>query len=115
MRMRHPAAGLLVALTLALGLLTPRAAHAQRPAQVPRIGVLLYSGPEAPRVEPFGQDLREHGWIEGQNLTIAWRYADGHAERLPALAADLVRLPVDVLLTHGLTIPPVQQATHALP
>src|SRR4029453_5215056 len=115
MRMRHPAAGLLVALTLALGLLTPRAAHAQRPAQVPRIGGLLYSGPAAPPVEAFRQGLREHGWIEGQNLTIAWRYADGHAERLPALAADLVRLPVDVLVTHGLTIRPAQHATQTIP
>src|SRR5919197_5176007 len=108
MCMRHHAVGLLVVLTLVLGLLMPRAAHAQRPAQVPRIGVLLFSGPEAPAVEPFRHGLREQGWVEGQNLTVEWRYADGHAERLPALAADLVRLPVDVLVTHGLTIPPAQ-------
>src|SRR5215813_2942743 len=115
MRMRHHAVGLLAALTLFLGLLTPRAAHAQRPAPVPRIGVLLFSGPDAPAVEAFRHGLREHGWVEGQNLTIEWRYADGHAERLPALAADLVRLPVDVLVTHGLTIRPAQEATQTIP
>src|SRR4030095_16871371 len=114
MIMRHHVVGLLVALTLALGLLTPRAAHAQRPAQVPRIGVLLYSGPDAPGVAAFRQGLREHGWIEGQNLTIAWRYADGHAERLPALAADLVRLPVDARVSHSLPIRPTQHATQTI-
>ena len=46
---------------------------------------------------------------------MEWRYADGHAERLPALAADLVRLPVDVLVTHGLTIRPAQHATQTIP
>jgi hypothetical protein len=81
--MRHHVVGVLVALTLALGLLTPRAAHAQRPAQVPRIGVLLFSGPEAPAVEAFRQGLREQGWVEGQNLTIAWRYADGTPSACP--------------------------------
>ena len=63
--------------------------------------------------QPSGS--RRAGWIEGQNLTVEWRYADGHAERLPALAADLVRLPVDVLVTHGLTIRPAQHATQTIP
>jgi putative ABC transport system substrate-binding protein len=115
MRMRPHAVGLLAALTLVLGLLTPRAAHTQRPAPVPRIGVLLFSGPDAPAVEAFRHGLREHGWSEGHNLAVEWRYADGHAERLPALAADLVRLPVDVLVTHGLTIRPAQHATQTIP
>jgi putative tryptophan/tyrosine transport system substrate-binding protein len=115
MIMRHHAVGLLVALTLVLGLLTPRAAHAQRPVQVPQIGVLLFSGPDSPAVEAFRQGLREHGWREGHNLAMEWRYADGHAERLPALAADLVRLSVDVLVTHGLTIRPAQHATQTIP
>jgi ABC-type uncharacterized transport system substrate-binding protein len=113
--MRRHAVALLVALPLALGLLTPLAAHAQLSAQVPRIGVLLFSGPDAPAVETFRHGLREQGWVEGQNLAIAWRYADGHAERLPALAADLVRLPVNVLVTHGLTIRPAQHATQTIP
>jgi putative ABC transport system substrate-binding protein len=81
MLMRHPAVGLLVALTLVLGLLTPRAAHAQRSAPVPRIGVLLFGGPDSLAVEAFRHGLREHGWSEGHNLAVEWRYADGHAER----------------------------------
>jgi len=95
--------------------MTPLAAHAQPPAQVLRIGVLLFSGPDSPAIEPFRQGLREHGWVEGQNLAIEWRYADGQAERLPALAAELVRLPVNVLVTHGLTIRPAQHATQTIP
>jgi ABC-type uncharacterized transport system substrate-binding protein len=113
--MRRYAVGLIVALTLALGLMTPLAAYVQPPAQVPRIGVLLFSGPDSPAIEAFRQGLRAHGWVEGQNLDIAWRYADGQAERLPALAEDLVRLPVDVLVTHGLTIRPAQHATQTIP
>ena len=65
--------------------------------------------------EVFRQGLRKYGWREGQNLTIAWRYADGPAERLLALAADLVRLPVDVRVTHGLTIRPAQHTTQTIP
>jgi putative ABC transport system substrate-binding protein len=113
--MRRHAVALIVAFTLALGLMTPLAAHAQLPAQVPRIGVLLFAGPDSPAVDAFRQGLRDYGWIEGQNLAIEWRYADGQAERLPALAADLVRLPVNVLVTHGLTIRPAQHATQTIP
>jgi putative ABC transport system substrate-binding protein len=53
--------------------------------------------------------------VEGQNLAIGWRYADGRAEGLPALAADLVQREVQVLVTHGPTIRPAQQATHTIP
>ena len=113
--MRRHAVGLIIALALALSLMTLLAAHAQPPAQRPRIGVLLFSGPDSPAVEAFRQGLREHGWVEGQNLAIEWRYADGQAERLPALAADLVRLPVNVLVTHGPTIRPAQHATQTIP
>jgi len=53
--------------------------------------------------------------VEGDNLAIAWRYGEGRPEHLPALAADLVQLPVHVLVTHGPTIRPAQQATHTIP
>jgi putative ABC transport system substrate-binding protein len=106
---------LIVALSLPLGCMTPHAIHAQPTAQVPRLGMLLFSGPDSPAVEVFRQGLREHGWVEGQNLAMEWRYADGQAERLPALAADLVRIPVDVLVTHGPTIRPAQHATQTIP
>jgi putative ABC transport system substrate-binding protein len=105
--------GLIV--TLSLGLMMPLAAHAQSPTKVPRIGVLLFAGPNSAAVEAFRQGLHEHGWVEGQNLAMAWRFAEGHAERLPALAADLVGLPVDVLVTHGPTIRPAQHATQTIP
>jgi putative ABC transport system substrate-binding protein len=101
---------------LAVGLLTATRTVAAPPsAKVPRVGVLLFSGPDSAAVETLRQGLREHGWVEGQNLAIVWRFADGYAERLPALAADLVRLPVDVLVTHGPTIRPAQHATQTIP
>jgi putative ABC transport system substrate-binding protein len=104
----------------ALGLFgAPLATNAQPPAKVPRIGFLLFSRPDAPQTqyaaEAFRQGLREHGWVEGQNLAIEWRYAGGRAEGLPALAADLVQREVNVLVTHGPTIRPAQQATHTIP
>jgi putative tryptophan/tyrosine transport system substrate-binding protein len=92
---------------------------AQIPENVPRIGFLLFHHPDAPHVqsflETFRQGLREHGWVEGQNLAIAWRYAEGRAEHLPALAAELVQLPVEVLVTHGPTIRPAHHATQTIP
>jgi putative ABC transport system substrate-binding protein len=74
-------------------------AQAQQPGRVPRIGFLLpYSpGPDA-RVEAFRQGLREFGYVEGQNVAIEYRWADGRFEQLPALAEDLVRLKVDVIV-----------------
>jgi putative tryptophan/tyrosine transport system substrate-binding protein len=86
--------------TLALAILTaPLAADAQRPAQVPRIGVLLtlYS-PAEDAPEAFRQGLRELGYIEGQNIAIEWRSAEGKYDQLPALAAELVGLGVDVIM-----------------
>ena len=59
---------------LALCILTAFcAAHAQSLAKVPRIGVLLFAGPESAAVETLRHGLREYGWVEGQNLTMAWR------------------------------------------
>jgi putative ABC transport system substrate-binding protein len=72
-------------------------ADAQRPARVPRIGLLDY----APYWEPLRQGLRELGYVEGQNLILEYRPTDGRNERLPALAAELVQLPVDVIVTSG--------------
>jgi putative ABC transport system substrate-binding protein len=74
-------------------------AEAQRSGRIPRIGLLLpYSpGPDA-RVEAFKQGLRELGYVEGQNVTLEYRWADGKFAQLPDLAADLVRLKVDVIV-----------------
>src|SRR5688572_1630459 len=76
-------------------------AQAQQPAGIPRIGILIPSSVSflSARVEAFRQRLREHGYVEGKNIFIEYRYADGKPERLPDLAAELVRLKVDVIVT----------------
>jgi putative ABC transport system substrate-binding protein len=78
-------------------------ADAQQPTKVPRIGYLsgtsLSTSPD--RREAFRQGLRELGYVEGKNIVVEYRHADGKFDRLPALAAELVRLKVDVILTSG--------------
>src|SRR5262245_17099593 len=76
------------------------AALAQQPKKVPRIGYL--SADDAPsessRAEPIRLALRELGYIEGKNIAIEYRYAEGKRDRLPELAAELVRLKVDIII-----------------
>ena len=75
-------------------------AEAQQPKKVPRIGFLsAYPSTNSARREAFGQGLRELGYVEGKNIVIEWRYAEGKLDRLPELAAELVRLKVDVIVT----------------
>jgi putative tryptophan/tyrosine transport system substrate-binding protein len=95
----------LCALPFALCTLT----EAQQPKKVPRIAYLAASpaSANAGRLEAFRQGLREIGYVEGENIVIEDRYAEGKFDRLPALAADLVRLKVDVIITAG---PPVTRA-----
>jgi putative ABC transport system substrate-binding protein len=73
-----------------------RLAEAQQPTKIPRIGFLagnsLSSSSLAARVEAFWQGLRELGYVEWKNIVIEWRSAEGKNDRLPALAAELVRL-----------------------
>jgi putative tryptophan/tyrosine transport system substrate-binding protein len=80
-------------------------AEAQQPKKVPRIGYLTASTPVAqlPGTEALREGLREFGYVEGQNIAIEFRYAEEKPERLPALAADMVRLKVDVIVTGGPT------------
>jgi putative tryptophan/tyrosine transport system substrate-binding protein len=90
--------GVLVTLALVL-LVAPLSAEAQQATHVYRIGVLLGTTPgQDPFVEVFLEGMRALGYVEGQNLVMEYRAAEGQYERLPALAAELVRLPVDVLL-----------------
>ena len=78
---------------LALVILTaPLIAEAQQPARVPRLGILYPRTLPDPSIEAFRQGLRELGYIEGQNIAIEYRSAEGKAERLRGLAAELVRL-----------------------
>ena len=105
--------------TLAGGLLAaPLAAEAQAPAKVPRIGFLsVLSLTDNPHeLEAFRQGLRELGYVEGQTIAIEYRFAEGRPERLPALAAELVRLKVDVIVTAGPPAPEAaKQATSTIP
>jgi putative ABC transport system substrate-binding protein len=78
-------------------------AEAQQSKKVPRIGILRGTFPStnSARIEAFRQGLRELGYVEGKNIVIELRYAEGKLDRLPALAAELVRLKVDVIITGG--------------
>jgi putative tryptophan/tyrosine transport system substrate-binding protein len=78
-------------------------AHAQQPTKVPRIGYLAGSAlfSVSNRNEAFRQGLRELGYVEGKNIVIEWRYAEGKPERVSELAAELVRLKVDIIVTTG--------------
>ena len=97
----------------------PRAAEAQQaPAKVPRIGFLIGASPAigAPFLETFRQALRELGYEEGQNISIEYRFADGRLERLPELAAELVRLKLDIIVTSAPPVPQAaKQATRTIP
>jgi len=108
-------------ITLALVLPTaPLAADAQQPGKVPRIGVLANALPTTPEVsrnwEAFRQGLGERGWVEGQNIVIEYRWAEGRLERFPALAAELVGLKLDLIVaasTPGARA--AKQATSTIP
>ena len=92
-------------------------AEAQQPARIPRIGILIGSSASvyATRVEAFRRRLRELGYVEGKNLVIEYRYAEGKRERLSELAAELVRLKVDVIVTSGPGILAAKKASPTMP
>jgi putative ABC transport system substrate-binding protein len=75
-------------------------AQAQQPAKIPRIGLLSPFSPSATALwhQAFLQGLRDLGWVEGKNISIEYRYAEGRRDRLPDLVADLVRLKVDIIV-----------------
>jgi putative ABC transport system substrate-binding protein len=101
--------------TGSVGLLAaPLATEAQRPARIPRIGFL--ANVRSPGTEAFQKGLHELGYVEGQNIIVEWRLAEGRFQRLPEFAAELVRLKVDVIVAPA---PPyvqaVQKATTTIP
>jgi putative tryptophan/tyrosine transport system substrate-binding protein len=122
-------------ITFILGVfLAPLAADAQRPAKIPRIGVLaaFFSSRPPPdleasraglpplgyeELEAFRQGLRDLGYVEGQSIALEYRLAEGQLERLPELAAELVRLKVDIIVAaDGIrTVQTAQRATEAIP
>jgi ABC-type uncharacterized transport system substrate-binding protein len=113
--MRRSAIGLII---LALSLLVAQfAAEAQPRRLMPLVGVLTpYSPPPAltphPDLDAFAQGLRQLGYVEGQTIRVEYRFAEHQSDRLPALAAELVRLQPDVIVTHtALGVLAAQQAT----
>ncbi|HTN71598.1 MAG TPA: ABC transporter substrate-binding protein [Methylomirabilota bacterium] len=104
----------LAALLFALSL----PAAAQQPTKIPRIGYLTGASLSSmsARIESFRQGLRELGYAEGKNIVIEWRAAEEKLDRLPALAAELVRLKVDIIVTAGSSpTRAAKQATNTIP
>jgi putative ABC transport system substrate-binding protein len=102
------------AMLLALSIPT----EAQQPTKIPRIGYLIVAFPSTSpaRTEAFRQGLRELGYVEGKNIVIEYRYAEGKRDRLAALAAELARLKVDVIVSGGpQTTRSAKQATVTIP
>ncbi len=99
--------------TLALGLLAaPLPTEAQQAGKVPRIGFVWRS--QAPRV--FWEALRDVGYIEGKNIVVEYRGAEGKRNRIPSLVAELVQIKVDVLVVVGLpAVRAAKQATKTIP
>ena len=102
---------------LGLLLASPLVAQAQPAGKVPRVGFLFYGSPgRAREVDAFRQGLRELRYIEGQNIAIEYRFASGQVERLPRLAAELVRLKVDVIVANSTASAlAAKQATSTIP
>jgi putative ABC transport system substrate-binding protein len=102
-------------MTLTLSLFTALlAAHAQPAGKVPRIGVLMQGvppGAAGDELDVFRQGLQDLGYVEGQTIALEVRWGEGQHERYPALAADLVRLPVDLIVAAGAS--PARAAQHA--
>ena len=93
-------------------------AEAQQPKKVPRIGFLSATSLSviSARIEALRQGLRELGYVEGKNIIIEYRWAEGKPERLPDLAAELVRLKVDLIVTTGPTVTrAAKEATNTIP
>ena len=118
----NPRRRLLLTVLGAGGLGAPFPAFAQQPGRVWQVGLLATQSRPSDKDFPrsvyaaFQQGMRELGHVEGRNLVIEWRFADGDATRLPALAAQLVRMKVDVLVAGGTDAPlALQQATATIP
>jgi putative ABC transport system substrate-binding protein len=115
--MWYSAVGVIVTLILSL-LAAPLTSQAQSAAHVPRLGLLIPSSVSAvaSRLEAFRHGLRDLGYVEGRNIILEYRFADGQADRLPALVAELVRLPIDVLVVDGtVALRAAQHATTTIP
>jgi putative tryptophan/tyrosine transport system substrate-binding protein len=91
-------------------------AQAQQPKKVPRIGILFIGSRNQPHLEAFKHGLRERGYTEGKNILLEYRYAEGNNDRLPQLAAELVRGKVDVIVTTAsVSAVAARRATKTIP
>jgi putative ABC transport system substrate-binding protein len=95
----------------------PLAARGQQPGRLPTIGLLGTATPSAwsQRIAAFVQRLRELGWIEGRTIAIEYRWAEGHPTRFAEIAAELVRLKIDVIVTAGDAVRAAQHTTSVIP
>ena len=94
----------------------PRTISAQQTAKIPTIGFLGASASGfAPWAAAFAARLRELGWVEGRSIAIEYRWSEGRAERYAEIAAEFVRLKVDIILTVGSAVPIVKQSATAIP
>jgi ABC-type uncharacterized transport system substrate-binding protein len=101
---------------LPIFLLTTVSIPEAQQTRIPRIGVLFLGAPPNANLDAFIQGLRELGYIEGKNIVVEHRFAEGHADRLPELAMELVRLKVDAIFTTGTpAIFALKQATKTVP
>jgi ABC-type uncharacterized transport system substrate-binding protein len=97
-------------------LLAPLPGKAQQPGTIPRIGIIFMGGRDQPHLKSFKQGLRERGYVEGKNIRLEYRYAEGKYDRLPELAADLVRERVDVIVTtSSISARAARQVTRTIP
>src|ERR671910_3120573 len=97
-------------------LITVLPAQAQQPTKIPRVGVLFIGGRDQPHLEAFKQGLREHGYSEGKNIVLEYRYAEGRYDRLPELAKEFVRKNVDVIVTtSSISAQAARKATNTIP
>jgi len=101
------------AATSALATLLP--ARAQQP-RIPHVGILLFNSPQTDYIAPMIEGLKASGYVEGQSVVFDYRFAEGKAERLPELAAELVRLRPDVIFAYGGDVAPhAKKATDSIP
>jgi len=108
-----------VVLLIALALASVHLAEAQQPTKIPRIRYIDGGFPStnAARIDAFRQGLREHGYMEGKNIVVEYRHAEGKLDRLPTLLAELLRLKVEVIVAGGGggAIGAAKQATKTIP
>jgi putative tryptophan/tyrosine transport system substrate-binding protein len=112
--MKKATSTLFILATLILAPVYP--AQAQKQATIPRMGLLYLGAPPNAILDGFMQGMRELGYIEGKNIIIEYRFAEGKEDRLPELATELVRLKVDAIFTAGTpAIYALKQATKTIP